>query len=280
MTAAAPTTGMLEGHDFLELFYRWHPAEDARAALVVIHGFVEHSGRYEHVFAALEEAGYATLGLDLRGHGRSQGRRAFVRTFDEYSEDIAVAVARAHELLPDRPVFLLGHSMGGLCAVNYSLHRGRQVDGLVLSCPFLGVGMKVPGWKAALGKVMSSVWPSLAIPSGLDPKLVSRDPDVVKAYIADPLVTTKATARWYTEMVSCQARVMARASMLAMPTLVMQAGQDSLVDKAATLRFYEQLGAQDRELKLYEPCYHEIFNEPEKMDVLGDLVAWLDAHTS
>ena len=207
---------------------------------------------------------------------RSAGARAFINRFSDYLDDVDTAVALARERAAELPLVMLGHSKGGLVVANWISERGQEASCFVLSSPAMGVALPVPGWKDALGKLMSRLIPKLAIPTGLDPSLVSRDPSVVEAYVGDRLVLTQATARWYVEFLSAQERALATALRVIKPALVLQAGADGLVDPVASRRYAEGLGGDDVTFAPYEACYHELFNEPEQDRVFGDVVAWLD----
>ncbi|MDP6943713.1 MAG: alpha/beta hydrolase [Myxococcota bacterium] len=273
-------TGYAPSSDGTQLLFRWHPVAGARSLVVVVHGFGEHSGRYLHVMDALNEAGHACLTIDLRGHGRSGGRRAFVERFSDYLDDVDAAVGLARERMAEGELFLIGHSMGGLVVASWIAERGDQATGFVLSSPAMGVALPVPGWKDALGRVMSHLLPGLAIPTGLDPNLVSRDPTVVEAYVGDRLILTRATARWYVEFLAAQAQALARAATVTKPALVMQAGLDGLVDPTASERYAGALGGEDVTFSRYEGLYHELFNEPEQREVLAAVAEWLDTRSS
>lgn len=276
--AKEATTGTLAGAAG-QLFYRWRPVDDAVAVAVIVHGLAEHGGRYQHVMAALADAGIASLALDLRGHGRSDGTRVFVERFEDYADDANRAVAKARALAPGLPLFVIGHSMGGLATVLLALDHGAGLAGIVLSSPGLRNAIKVPAWKDALGKVMARLLPKLAIPTGLPAEWVSRDPEVVAAYSSDPLVTHKATARWYAEFLKAQGRAMAEARKITMPILILTAGKDKLVEPAAQRELFDAVGSPDKEHIPYPELYHEIFNEPEQAAVFADLARWVKSHT-
>ena len=275
MVTRAPETATLEGQGGLRIFYRWQPAEAASAVAVVVHGLAEHSGRYGHVFSALNAAGLDALGVDLRGHGHSAGTRVYVERFEDYLDDVDTAIAEARRRRPGVPVFVIGHSMGGLVILHHALARGANVAGYVASAPGLRNAVVVPGWKDALGRVMARVWPKLAIPTGIGPELLSRDPAVVAAYAADPLVTKTATARWYTSFVGAQAAALARAGELRRPLLMLLGEADRLVDPSGGKDFFAAAGVADKTLKTYPGLFHEVFNEPEQGTVLGDVVDWI-----
>ena len=245
--------------------------------MLVVHGYGEHSGRYEHVFAALQRRGYSCLGIDCRGFGQSGGRRAFVRCFDEYLDDVQWGLdqLRAHTPLP--PV-LLGHSQGGLVAALFAIERERPLAGLVLSSPALRFALRVPAYKRALAHLLSASWPTFALPTEIDARDLTRDEDVREALRDDPLVVRVGTARWYTECLRAQRKALAGASRIRVPTLLQVAGDDRVVDATVTRAFFEDLGAADRSWIGYPERLHEVYQDGAEgaCDALADLGAWLD----
>lgn len=263
----------------------WAPsgAEPERGAVALMHGYGEHSSRYDHVASALVRAGYGVMAIDARGAGRSTGRRAFVADFDDYVRDFRILVDRTRRRWPDLPLFGLGHSNGGLIVLRYALAFGRsesRLAGLVLTSPFLGFQIDVPAPKAAAARLMSSLWPSFALPTGADPETLSHDPGVVEAYEDDPLVLDVATARWFTEALSAQADLRERAGEIDHPALFLVAGADELADPSATDDLFHDLGSPDREMELYPNLYHEILNEPTWATILDRIVDWMNRHGS
>lgn len=280
MSELTSNRGFLDRPDGTRIFWRsLRPAEGARALVMIVHGVAEHVGRYQHVMEHLANAGYAVYAHDHRGHGDSSGRRVFVSRFSEYTEDLQAVIAHAQTEVPGKKVVLLGHSMGGLIAIQHLSDFAGVAELAVLSGPALGIAVKVPKWKDSLGRVMSKVWPSLAIPTGIGAELVSRDPAVVKAYAEDPKVTKKATARWYTEYLDAQERGFAEASRIRIPLLMLTGGKDQLVSTPGAERWYAAVGSQDKTHTPYPELYHEVMNEPEKDEVLAGIVTWLDART-
>ena len=260
-----------------ELYARWRPAPDERAAVLVVHGYGEHSGRYEHVFAALNARGYSCLGFDCRGFGQSGGRRAYVRSFDDYLDDVQWGLDQLATHTDQRP-FLLGHSQGGLVAAQFVVARSPELRGLVLSSPALRFALRVPRWKRALAHVLSKLWPTFTLPSEVDSRDLSHDEAAREALRDDPLIVRVGTARWYTECLRAQQRVLAGAGAVQIPTLLQVAGEDRVVDAAVTRRFFEQLGAADRTWIDYPDLYHEVYQEPasDRSRALRDLGDWLD----
>ena len=255
----------------------------SRPTVVILHGYCEHRGRYRHVAEHLHRHGYPVLVGDLRGHGESGGSRAFVRRFSDYLDDVKALIDAAPELSQPagsavaKPI-LLGHSMGGLVGLQFALHHPEALHALVLSSPFLGLKIIVPGWKRTLGLVGSVVSPTLRLPSGLSSADLSHDPEVGRRYDADPLVTHDATARWFTETTAAQDDLRARAGRVHVPTLMQVAGDDRIVDAAVSQVIFDRLGAADKNLTVYPGLYHEIYNEVDRERVLTDLTNWLAEH--
>ncbi|MBN2497513.1 MAG: lysophospholipase [Deltaproteobacteria bacterium] len=265
--------------DGLRLFYRRWFKDGARGLVALVHGFAEHSGRYDHVAAALNEAGYSAAAFDYRGHGQSGGRRAHIDSFDQYLGDVRSFLAEiAQDGYPQPPV-LLGHSQGGLIAARLAELDGERIRGLALSSPFFGLAMEVPALKVAAGRLVSKILPTLAMKSGVDPAWLSHDRQVVDRYAADPLVSDVATTRWFTEVMQAQQASMASAAGLKVPLLMLLAGDDKLASVQESRRFFESAGSSDKRLEIYEDFYHEIFNELGRDRPLSDLVDWLGRET-
>lgn len=267
--------GTFRGHDGLALYWRaWLP-EEPKVTVLVAHGLGEHSGRYGNLVDAVTPQGYAVYALDHRGHGRSAGQRGHVRRFDDYLLDLSAFAAFVQGRHPPCSTFLVGHSMGGLIALAYAIRFPEGLTGVVASAPALKLKAKVPAWKRAVGQVMSSLLPTLALASGLDARLLSHDPAVVEAYVTDPLVHDRVSTRLYTEMVRMGADTVAAAK-LRLPCLLMHGTADGLTDPEGSRAFYAAATVEDKTLRLYEDFYHEIFNEVDKARPLADLVAWLE----
>ncbi|MCB1140391.1 MAG: lysophospholipase, partial [Leptospiraceae bacterium] len=221
------------------------PADKPEAFLVWIPGFAEHKDRYTHFGGWMAEQKVSFVALDLRGHGDSDGKRGFVKKFEDYFLDVDALLHWTRDVAGDLPFFLGSHSMGGLVAARY-LERGqlsRPVHAAVMTSPFLGLGVPVPGWKKLLAKTISGIIPAAAVPAGLDPALLSHDENIVDAYKNDPLVFTKATARWFMEVVKHQADVISDASKIKLPIFVGQGGADQIVDVQSTRDFQAALGS-------------------------------------
>lgn len=268
----------VQSFDGLELHAQcWRPDGVARGVVLMVHGLGEHSGRYGNVVDALVPRGYCCWGFDYRGHGRSPGRRVHVGHFREYTADLAAAlgtVRAAH----DEPIVALGHSQGGLVVTDLALSRPEGLAGIVLSSPLLGIHPdRRPGLVlAAAARVLSRVAPTLSFNNEVGSGYLSHDSEVVAAYDADPLVSHRVSARWFTTTLEVLADVNRHVDELAVPALVMQSGDDHLVDAAATRAWAARAPAELVEYVEWPGLYHEMFNEPQRDEVLARVAGWLD----
>lgn len=271
-------TSTFQSSDKYKIFYRILLAKEEKARMVISHGVGEHSGRYANVWEHLLPEGISLWILDHRGHGKSEGIRGHVASFDNYINDVHSLVQIARKDLPENmKFFLLGHSMGGLIALTYALHYPAMLDGVIASSPGLGMIVKVPAIKGMLGKLMSTLWPSLTLSNELDLSKISHDEQVVEAYKNDPLVHDRVSARWFTEFLSAMENVNKMVENLSIPILMLLAGDDHLVDAKASRKFFEKLKVEDKELHVYDGLYHEIFNakKENRQKPLDDLKNWL-----
>jgi lysophospholipase len=279
MTSLNETTGHFSDDTGLKIFYRNLPAEKEKARLVIAHGLGEHSGRYVNVTSRLVPEGISIWALDFCGHGQSEGKRGHVDSFSQYISNLDKLVDIASEETSPTKTILLGHSLGGLIALNYALQFPDKLHGLVVSSPVLAFKVKVPVLKVMLGSVMSAVWPGLSMANELDPTKISHDPSIVEAYVKDPLVHNRVTARWFSEFVSTMESTSQSAPKLGVPILMQIAGDDLLVDAAASKSFFSHLALEDKTIHIYSDLYHEVYNEPERdrVKVLDDLLVWIEA---
>lgn len=270
--------GFLHAPDDLKIFWQsWsRDAKKQRGAIALMHGYGEHSGRYAHVAGALVRAGYNVMAIDARGHGRSTGERAHVARFHDYVSDLAMLKRKIDSTWPGLPLFVFGHSNGGLIVLQYALTQPLGVRGFVVSSPLVRIKAEVPAIKAAAGNLMSRVWPSFSMPSGLAPTDVSQNPDVIAQYGNDPLVLNIATARWFTEAKATGADALARAPQIEQPFLFLVAGKDALVDPAATEKVFHRLGSRDRELEIYPNLFHEVLNEDVWESIIRRMIRWIE----
>lgn len=255
--------------DGLVQLRRYWPAEPMTAAVLLIHGIAEHSGRYEHVGRFFSARGLATVAIDLRGFGHSGGRRAHVDSFAQYLDDVEDQMACVRAL--GVPVALLGHSMGGLIALSYVLDRRPAPDRLVLSGPALDAN--VPKALRALTAPLARVAPRARVPSPIDGSMLATDPAVGEAYFADPFVVRHTTPALGAALLRQFDWVAQRRSQLSLPTLVVHGGDDQLVPARCSAPLAELANVTRRE---YPGLRHEIFNEPSHEAVLSDVVDWID----
>ena len=270
----------LSTDDGLPLFLHDWPHAAPRGTVLIVHGLGEHGGRYAHVAAQLNAWGWRVLANDHRGHGRSGGERGRIASDDALQRDLSLVIdaARAGST---GPLLLLGHSMGGLIAARFVAEGlqaapapwHREVDGLVLSSPALRIGMN--GFQKLLLATLGPLAPNLAVANGLEPSWVSRDPAVVAAYVADPLVHDRITPRLTRFIVDGGEFVRGVAPRWRVPTLLMWAGSDRCVAPSGSAEFAAAAPKAVLQAQVFEPLYHEIFNEPEQAQVFMRLQAWL-----
>lgn len=278
MHAYTGTFGTADGLTLLTRSYL--PDTPARAAVIIVHGYAEHSGRYAHVAEALVGAGYAVFALDHRGHGQSGGKRASVRVFREYVSDLGRFIDRVRETRPVPPRFLFGHSMGGLVALQLVLEHPEKVEGLVITGAYLENANPLSPVLEHLAPLVSSLAPDLPV-QRLDVEALARDPAVVQGYQGDPLVYHhKVRARLGYELLRCGPYLMQRAGSIELPVLLQHGAADRIAAAAGSQALYDALGSSDKTLKLYDGAYHEILNDFGREEVLTDLIAWLGARSS
>jgi alpha-beta hydrolase superfamily lysophospholipase len=275
----APEEASLASRDGMRLrLLRFRPAGAPRSALVVVHGLAEHAGRYLHVGDRFASRGHAVYAADCRGHGKSDGLRVHVERFDQFVDDVAAARTRAAAENPGVPLVLVGHSQGGLVALRSALLAPQGLDALVLSSPLLGAHPSVRPSRllAAAARVLSVVAPRVLLANHVNADTLATDPEVGRAYLADPLVSRRVSPRWYTELQRAIADTHAKANKLARPALVMVPGDDRLVDAAATVRFVEAAPPALVELVRWDGFRHELFNESQRERVFERIDAFLD----
>lgn len=273
---AVPTEGELTSPDGTRLAYRaWHQAQ-AKLTLAVVHGMGEHSGRYDRLARGMAPFGIATYAVDLRGHGRSDGRRGHIDAWTQWTDDAATFIAHV-EGETDGEVVPLGHSFGG-CVLLSAVRAGRvpHARRFVLSSPALRLKAQVPAWKTALGRVVDRVAPSLALDNDVDAATVSRIPEVVAAYRTDPLVHRKISGRLFAEWQRAAADNLAHAGEIDVPFLIVAGTADRLIDVTGSEELHVRSPALS-ELRLFEGRYHEPFNDLGSDEVFGAIAEWLNA---
>jgi alpha-beta hydrolase superfamily lysophospholipase len=261
--------------DGLKMYGRiWKPGGEPAAVICLVHGLGEHIGRYEHVASFLTDDGYVLTGFDLRGHGRSEGPRGHAPTYDLLMDDVEDFLREAAQRYPKAVQFLYGHSLGGNLVVNFCLRRRPSLKGAVVSGPAFRPAFRPPVWKLTMGKWVYSLWPKLAMPNGLERAALSRDPAVVRAYEADPLVHDKISARLGLDLLNSGEWALTHAAELPLPLLLMHGSGDRLTSPQASEEFARKAG-KFCTLKIWNGLYHEIHNDPEKAEVVAFMAAWI-----
>jgi alpha-beta hydrolase superfamily lysophospholipase len=279
--------GNFEGAAGMHLFRRsWLPDAKPERGLVLVHGFAEHSGRYEHVGRWFAERACAVHAYDHRGHGRSRGARNHVDGFDDYLDDLAAFVERVREEDPGRPLTLVGHSMGGLIATAFARERKPDIFALVTSGAALALGPAMTGLRLRLARLLRRIAPRLRVDAGLPVEGLSRDPAVVSAYQADPLVDTRISVALALEMMSAIARTAGGGAEIEVPMLLLHGGDDPLCRASGSEEFFASLSDRSvppSALRIQPGLKHEIFNEPEHPQIFDEVLEWLlalEAHGS
>ena len=271
---------VFEGSGGLDLFGRsWLPDRPERA-LLLVHGWAEHSGRYEHVGAWFAARGCAVHAYDHRGHGRSAGARGHARRFDELLDDLGIALARARAETPELPLFLVGHSMGGLVVTAFAIERAPEVAGVVTSGAALAVADPPSGLRKLFLPLLARLAPRLRMDRPIATDTLSRDPEVGRAYSEDPAVLHQMTLGMGAGFLSTVARTRTSAGRVRVPMLLLHGGDDRLCPAEGSQRFFEGLSAPACALRIYPGLRHEIFNEPERESVFEDALGWMQRPAS
>ena len=269
--------GLFAGVRGARIYYQaWLPDGEPRAVLLLVHGLAEHAGRYKNLVSHFVPRGYAVHGIDHLGHGRSDGKRVYVRRFADFTDTLRTYVERLQARHPEVPLFLIGHSLGALIAAILLIEDQTPFAGAVLSGPLTQIPDHVSPIAVIASRILSVLVPKMGV-AAVDATGVSRDPAVVQGYLDDPLVTNgKTTARLGAEMLRAIQRLTAEASRITLPVLILQGTEDRLVDPSAARHLHAGIASPDKTLKLYPGLHHEIYNEPEHEQVLRDVKAWME----
>lgn len=258
----------------------WEPETAPKAVVCLVHGLGEHGGRYTYVAETLNQGGYAVLASDLRGHGKTEGKRGHAPSFDAFMDDMAILLKNAAQCYSGSPCFLWGHSLGGVLVANYVLRRKPQLEGVVItSAGFLRTSISNQKAKIQFAKIAGKIIPEMSMPTGLDANKISRDPEVVERYVNDPLVHGVATLAMAKYTIDAIPWACAHASEWALPVLIMHGDGDAIAFVSGSEEF-ANLIKQDCTLKIWPGLWHETHNEPEKEQVLAYALGWLDSQIS
>jgi alpha-beta hydrolase superfamily lysophospholipase len=255
----------------------WAVPLEPDAVIAVVHGYGDHGGRYAWLGEDMAARGHTVYAYDLRGHGQSSGARGQVGRFADYLDDTEVFLDEVRRAQPGKPLFLLGHSMGGLVCALLAEERPLDVRGLVLSSPFLQLADMVPPTKKVGVGILARVWPGKDVGNTVQAAHLSHDEAVVERYVTDPLVHHVATARWAAATLAAQDAAMAGAAAITLPLLVLYGTDDHVADAAFTEELFARAASDDKSILRYEGYYHECFNETGRERVFDDLAAWVAA---
>jgi acylglycerol lipase len=271
--------GWVGARDGTRLYWQaWLPEVPARAVAVIVHGVAEHGARYAFLAHRLADAGIAAYALDHRGHGRSDGRRAFIGSMDLLVDDLQTFIERETDHSPGRPT-LVGHSLGGAVSIAYALRHDDSLAGVVLSGPAVATKAVSPAM-FAVSRTLSRLAPALPL-FKLDEGLISRDPQVVQAYRTDPLVYSgKLPARTLWQILSSMRTVPEQIAQLHAPLLLLHGGEDALCPPSGSEMIYARTTSSDRTLRIFPGLYHEVFNEPERDEVVAEVVNWIGGRSA
>jgi lysophospholipase len=252
------------------------------ARVGLVHGYGEHSGRHLRLLTWLAERGVACHAVDLRGQGRSDGPRGAVRRWDDYLGDIA---AFLNDLSlgsngTEAPLFLIGHSHGGLVLTLAVLRKVAEARGIILSAPYFGNRVPIPAWKSHAARLLSPIAPALRMHSGLKHEWMSRDEAMVRESRADPLICKTATPRWFLGCADARREALRRAPEFRLPLLLLQGEKDSVSDPETSFRFANSVGAADCTVKRYPEMLHELFREQGREQVYADVLEWINARAT
>ena len=267
--------GRLLAGDGLQLaWYRWDPPGRPLGTICLVHGLGEHAGRYGHVADAFREAGFVFMAYDLRGHGRSGGIRGHSPGYDRTLDDLGLILGMA----PARPCFAYGHSLGGQYVLRQALERPSGIDGVIATSPWLRLAFPAPRIKVLLGRSLHRIIPSVTLASGLEQGALSRDPAVVAAYAADPLVHDRISFRQGIDMLDGGEHLLARAEGFRLPLLLVHGSADRLTDPRATEAFYQRASSPDKTLRLWPDVFHETHNDLDWRKNVEVTVGWARSH--
>ncbi len=271
--------GKFPGQRGLELYFQgWLPDAPIKAVVIIVHGVAEHSGRYKGLAEYFASRGYAVYGYDQRGHGRSEGKRGHVEHFSYYLHDLQVFQDQIRRQYPKQKIYLFGHSMGATISLLYCLEERKDLAGLIVSGTAIKVKPAMPLALIVMLRPLALVWPKLGLKK-LDSSALSHDPNIVRAYDTDPLVFRgKLSARLSVDLFWTMHQLQKQLLRIQSPLQILHGEDDRLCNPESSRLVFERASSKDKTLKLYPGLYHEILNEPDHIQVLMDIEAWMEKH--
>jgi alpha-beta hydrolase superfamily lysophospholipase len=268
--------GYFRGKDDIELFYQmWSPARPT-ATLVINHGLGEHTECYQRLVEGLRDMNIRFIAYDMRGHGRSEGKRGVVRRFSEYTSDLEIFLAHIRKEISNDPIAILGHSLGGLVVLTTIIKNpDLNLKCVVLSSPLLGVQVDVPEIKKIAAKYMAQYLPNMTMWNEIHDKVLTHDKSILAEFDKDPLRHDRICPKLYLDMLAYTEKIRKDGGNLNLPVFFQLSGQDKVVSTKATQAFFETVKSKDKELKIYENSYHEIYNDIERDIAFSDIKVFL-----
>lgn len=266
----------LKSVDKLNLFGQyWAPEALVKAVICLVHGHGEHASRYEPWAARFVEKGVAVVTFDLRGHGRSEGKRGHTPSYLRLMQDIDVLVQRAREYFPDVPLFLYGHSMGGNLVLGYAVRRQLNMNGVIATAPWLRAKRDLPGFIKGILRGVMLLFPSLTLHTKLDAAGLSHDKEEVKKYVEDPLNHDLISLKLFFEIYDTGKLLYTQGGRVNVPVLVIHGSEDPIIDPEASREFTEKVKGDNVTLKLFDGLFHEVHHEPERDKVFESVYGWM-----
>jgi lysophospholipase len=273
--------GTFKGYDGAELFFQTWAKKDPSAIILGVHGMGEHSDCYKRLAQGLAQSTFQLVMSDLRGHGRSSGKRG-VGSIDEYVLDIKLFYEVVKTHFPQKPIFLLGHSMGGLVATKFLIRNAAELNksllGLVLSSPLFGIALEVPYIKRKSARLLAIMAPSLTLENEIHYDLLSHDSAVIQSYTSDSWRQDRVSPKLFLSILASIDYVFEQSGQIKLPFFMQQAGDDRIVSQPKGAEFFEKLEAKDKKIIVYKDMFHEIYNELAREKVFSDLSSWLNNH--
>lgn len=273
--AVLEVDGQIQAVGGLKLYYHGWEAESPHAAVLLIHGLAEHGGRYAELGRRMAGFGISVYAIDLRGHGLSDGRRGHADRFEVLLQDVDRFRREIEGITEDIPLFILGHSLGGLIVARYIEEYEPRFTGAIITSPWLATGMEIPRWKVLAAGILNKLLPAIPMDAGIEPGYLSHDPTVVQRYQDDPLVHGKITPRLFSEAGMAMGLVMQRSERVRIPTLFLLAGDDRIVDTRKSEAFARSLKIPDVTIRVLPDYYHEVLNDYDRNIALHAIRDWI-----